>query len=190
MLATIHHHIAASCAVFAQEHADDTYDPPLSGTAATPHPLSSPPRGEGHPSALTPLLTTSHTSSIQIGRNVALTAERSLHLRGGSHDHSSRRVSTWVCATKRTDVLGGNPHCLYRQAMSPWGVAASGCKLAVKQLPLKGTGEARCKPPRGRAWLRTHTVSTRRYATKHTDTMEGNSRRLYQGGCEPLGRSG
>lgn len=45
MLATIHHHIAASCAVFAQEHADDTYDPPLSGTAATPHPLSSPPVG-------------------------------------------------------------------------------------------------------------------------------------------------
>jgi hypothetical protein len=32
-------------------------------------------------------------------------------------------------------------------------------------------------------------VSKRRCATKHTDTMEGNSRRLYQGGCEPLGRS-
>jgi hypothetical protein len=27
-------------------------------------------------------------------------------------------------------------------------------------------------------------------ATKRTDTMEGNSRRLYQGGCEPLGRRG
>jgi len=27
-------------------------------------------------------------------------------------------------------------------------------------------------------------------ATKRTDTMDGNSRRLYQGGCEPLGRSG
>jgi hypothetical protein len=43
--------------------------------------------------------------------------------------------------------MGGKPHGLYRQAMSPWGVAASGCKLAVKKLPLKGTGEARA--PRG-----------------------------------------
>jgi hypothetical protein len=33
-------------------------------------------------------------------------------------------------------------------------------------------------------------VSQRRCATKRTDTMEGNSRRLYQGGYEPLGRSG
>jgi hypothetical protein len=31
----------------------------------------------------------------------------------------------------------------------------------VKKLALKGTGEARCKPPRCRAWLRTHTVSKR-----------------------------
>jgi hypothetical protein len=28
--------------------------------------------------------------------------------------------------------------------MHRWGVAASGCKLVVKELPLKGTGEARC----------------------------------------------
>jgi hypothetical protein len=53
-------------------------------------------------------------------------------------------------------------HHLYRQVMSPWGVAAGGCTPAVKQLPLKGTGEARGKPPRRRAWLRKHTVSTRR----------------------------
>jgi hypothetical protein len=46
--------------------------------------------------------------------------------------------------------------------MSPWGVAAGGCKPAVKELPLKGTGEARCKPPRSQAWLRMHTVSKRR----------------------------
>jgi hypothetical protein len=45
--------------------------------------------------------------------------------------------------------------------MSPWGVAAGGCKPAVKQLPLKGTGEARCKPPRRRAWLRKCMVSKR-----------------------------
>jgi|SRR5215475_3965701 len=36
------------------------------------------------------------------------------------------------CATRRNDVMGGNPPRLYRQALSPWGVAASGCKLAVK----------------------------------------------------------
>jgi hypothetical protein len=33
----------------------------------------------------------------------------------------------------------------------PWGVAAGGCYPAVKELPLKGTGEARCRPPRGQA---------------------------------------
>jgi len=46
--------------------------------------------------------------------------------------------------------------------MSPWGVASGGCKPEVKKLPLKGTGEARCKPPRCRAWLRMHMVSKRR----------------------------
>jgi hypothetical protein len=53
------HHDTAACAVFAQEHLDDAFDLPtaasppewfpwgfpLSGTAATPHPLSSPPFG-------------------------------------------------------------------------------------------------------------------------------------------------
>ena len=34
---------------------------------------------------------------------------------------------------------------LYRQAMSRWVVAMKGCKLIVKQLTLKGTGEA-CAP--------------------------------------------
>jgi hypothetical protein len=86
--------------------------------------------------------------------------------------------------------MGGKPLRLYRQAMSPWGVASGGCKPEVKQLPLKGTREARCKPPRRGAWLRTYMVSKQRCATKRTDTMEGNSRCLYQGGCEPLGRSG
>jgi hypothetical protein len=58
--------------------------------------------------------------------------------------------------------MGGKPHRLYRQAMSPWGVASGGCNPEVKKLLLKGTGEARGKPPRGRAWLRTHMVSQRR----------------------------
>jgi hypothetical protein len=83
-----------------------------------------------------------------------------------------------------------NPSACMRQALSRWGVASGGGNPEVKELPLKGTGEARCRPPRRGAWLRECMVSQRRCATKRTDTMEGNSRRLYQGGCEPLGRSG
>jgi hypothetical protein len=45
MLALILPHMAAFCAVFAQEHADNARAIPLSGTAATPDPLSSPPVG-------------------------------------------------------------------------------------------------------------------------------------------------
>jgi hypothetical protein len=66
-----------------------------------------------------------------------------------------------LCATKRNDVMGGKPRRLYRQAVSPWGVASGGCKLEVKKLPLKGTREARCKPPRRGAWLRECMVSKR-----------------------------
>jgi hypothetical protein len=51
------------------------------------------------------------------------------------------------CATKRIDEMGGKPQCLYRQALSPWGVAPGGGNPDVKELPLKGTGEARA--PRG-----------------------------------------
>jgi hypothetical protein len=46
--------------------------------------------------------------------------------------------------------------------MSRWAVASGGCKPEVKQLPLKGTGEARCKPPRSPAWLRTYMASKQR----------------------------
>jgi hypothetical protein len=55
--------------------------------------------------------------------------------------------------------MSGKLHGLYRQAMNPWGVASGGCNPEVKQLPLKGTGEARCRPPRRRAWLRGTKVS-------------------------------
>jgi hypothetical protein len=65
MLAPIHPHIAASCAVFAQEHADAAWDfptasarpqwfpcaLPLSSPVAIADSLISPPRGEGHPLA-------------------------------------------------------------------------------------------------------------------------------------------
>jgi len=43
--------------------------------------------------------------------------------------------------------------------VSRWGVASGGCKPEVKQLPLKGTGAARCRPPRSQAWLRGDKVS-------------------------------
>ena len=55
-----------------------------------------------------------------------------------------------------------NPIACPQQAMSPSGVASAGCTAEVKQLPVKGTGAVRCRPPRCRAWLRDHMVSTRR----------------------------
>jgi hypothetical protein len=64
-----------------------------------------------------------------------------------------------MCATRREAGMRENLHSLYRQAMSRWGVASAGCKAEVKELPLKGTGEARCRPPRGQAWLRGRRVS-------------------------------
>lgn len=51
-------------------------------------------------------------------------------------------------ATRRKAGLRGNLHGLYRQAMSRCGVASALCKAEVKELPLKGIGEARCRPPR------------------------------------------
>jgi hypothetical protein len=45
--------------------------------------------------------------------------------------------------------------------MSPWGVASGGCKPEVQELPLQGTGAARGKPPRSRAWLRAGMVRPR-----------------------------
>jgi hypothetical protein len=42
--------------------------------------------------------------------------------------------------------------------MSRWAVASKGGHIEVKELALKGTGEARCRPSRGRAWLRGHLV--------------------------------
>jgi len=53
-----------------------------------------------------------------------------------------------------------NLRCLYRQAMSRWAIASKGCNLEVKELALKGTREARCRPPRCGAWLRGHMVSS------------------------------
>jgi hypothetical protein len=45
-----------------------------------------------------------------------------------------------LCATRRNDVMRGNLHGLYRQAMSRWAVAPGGCTPGVT---------ASCCPPRG-----------------------------------------
>ena len=54
----------------------------------------------------------------------------------------------------------GHLYCLYRQAMSRWAVASTGCNVEVKELALKGTREARCRLLRCGAWLRGHMVSS------------------------------
>jgi hypothetical protein len=40
-----------------------------------------------------------------------------------------------MCATRRNDGMSGKLLRLYRQALSPWGVASGGCKPEVKELP-------------------------------------------------------
>ena len=67
--------------------------------------------------------------------------------------------SAILCATKRIDEMSGKLHDLYRQVVSRWGVASSGCKPEVKELPLKGTRETRCRPSKGGAWLRSNRAS-------------------------------
>jgi hypothetical protein len=47
-----------------------------------------------------------------------------------------------------------NSRRLYREAMSLWTVAPEGGNSGVKELALKGTGEARGRPPRRQAGLR------------------------------------
>ncbi len=64
------------------------------------------------------------------------------------------------CATKRIDGMGEKPQCLYEAGVEPLGRSIQGYQLDVKELPLKGTGAARCRPPRGQAWLRDHRAST------------------------------
>ncbi len=56
--------------------------------------------------------------------------------------------------------MGGNPHWLYQGASEPLGLSEAGRSALVSSMLLKGTGEARGKPPRGRAWLKDHKVSS------------------------------
>jgi XcyI restriction endonuclease len=68
--------------------------------------------------------------------------------------------STLSCAMKFMDGMGGNPHWFYQGASEPLGLSRAGHSVPVSSMPLKGTGEARGKPRRGRAWLRSRTVSS------------------------------
>jgi hypothetical protein len=43
--------------------------------------------------------------------------------------------------------------------MSPMAVALTGCKVSVKELAKKATGEMRSRPSRRRGWLRDHMAS-------------------------------
>jgi hypothetical protein len=55
--------------------------------------------------------------------------------------------------------MGEFPPGLYQGAHEPLGLSGTGRSVSVSSMPLKGTGEARGKPPRGRAWLRGRMVS-------------------------------
>ena len=61
---------------------------------------------------------------------------------------------------KLIDGMGGNPHWLYQGTSEPLGLSEAGRSVPVSSMPLKGTGEARGKPPRGPAWLRGRMVSS------------------------------
>jgi hypothetical protein len=64
------------------------------------------------------------------------------------------------CVKKLSDEMGGNPLWLYQGATEPLGLSRIGRSIPVSSMPLKGTGEARGKPPRCPAWLRDRMVSS------------------------------
>jgi hypothetical protein len=56
--------------------------------------------------------------------------------------------------------MGGNPLWVYQEPSEPLGLSETGRSVLVSSMPLKGTGDARGKPRRGRAWLRDRMVSS------------------------------
>jgi hypothetical protein len=66
----------------------------------------------------------------------------------------------YLCAKKLNDEMGENPHWLYQEASEPLGLSEAGRSVLVSSMPLKGTGEARGKPPRCPAWLKDRMVSS------------------------------
>jgi hypothetical protein len=65
---------------------------------------------------------------------------------------------------KLIDGMGGNPLGLYQGTYEPLGLSLAGRSVGWSSMPLKGSGEARGKPPRGRAWLRDRMVSSHEVA--------------------------
>jgi hypothetical protein len=59
-----------------------------------------------------------------------------------------------TCATKRMDGMDGKSLWFYQGAREPLGLSGAGRSVPVSSMPLKGTREARGKPPRRGAWLR------------------------------------
>ena len=61
---------------------------------------------------------------------------------------------------KLIDGMGGNPRSPVQAGDEPLGLSRAGRSVPVSSMPLKGTGEARGKPPRRPAWLRGRMVSS------------------------------
>jgi hypothetical protein len=69
-------------------------------------------------------------------------------------------IHNLLCAMKRIDRMGEIPRGSVREPTEPLGLSRIGRSIPVSSMPLKGTREARGKPPRRGAWLRDHMVSS------------------------------
>jgi hypothetical protein len=71
-----------------------------------------------------------------------------------------------VCGERRTHGHNGGDGetqvmlCALSLPTKPLRLSEAGRSVLVSSMPLKGSGETRGKPPKGRAWLRDHMVST------------------------------
>jgi hypothetical protein len=64
------------------------------------------------------------------------------------------------CAMKLIDGMRGNLLWVYQEPSEPLGLSEAERSALVSRMPLKGTGEARGKPPRRQAWLSNRMVSS------------------------------
>jgi hypothetical protein len=55
--------------------------------------------------------------------------------------------------------MRGNLYRFYQEAGKPLGLSEIGRSTLVSSMPLKGSGEVRGKPPKGRAWLSNRMVN-------------------------------
>jgi hypothetical protein len=72
---------------------------------------------------------------------------------------------------KHMDRMGENPPWLYQGVGEPLGLSRTGRSVPVSSMPLKGTGEARGKPPRGPAWLRDRMVSQTKWISAYGERV-------------------